>query len=137
MNSHNTDMGNPHAVHDFHMHKLEVGVHVEWMHTQSKGPCFFKEPHSHSWVLLIRQFFRKLLPQRSPDLNTFVGDSERLSLCEQYTCIARNEIYYSKKAANISRQERYHKIFGAAVMPAYELEVSTLRLFHEMQTVIT
>jgi len=28
MNSNNTDMGNPHAVHDFHMHNLEV-----------KSPC--------------------------------------------------------------------------------------------------
>jgi hypothetical protein len=62
-----------------------------------------------------------------------VGDSERLSLCEQYTCIARNEIYYSKKTANSSRQELYHKIYAAAVMPAYELEVSTLRLFHEIK----
>jgi hypothetical protein len=60
-----------------------------------------------------------------------VGDSTRLSLCEQYTCIARNEIHCSKKTANISRQELYHKIFAAAVMPAYELEVSALRLSHE------
>jgi len=35
MKSHNTDMGNPQAVNDFHMHNLEVRVHVEWMHTQS------------------------------------------------------------------------------------------------------
>jgi len=62
-----------------------------------------------------------------------VGDSKRLSLCEQYTCIARNEIHYSKNTANISRQELYHKISAAAVVPAYELEVSTLRLFHEIQ----
>jgi hypothetical protein len=61
-----------------------------------------------------------------------VGDSERLSLCDQYTCTARNEIHYSKKTANISRQELYHKIFAAPVMPAYELEVSALRLFHEI-----
>jgi len=62
-----------------------------------------------------------------------VGDSETLSLCEQYTCIARNEIHYSKKTANISRQELHHKIFAAAVMPAYELQVSTLRLFREIK----
>jgi len=62
-----------------------------------------------------------------------VDDSKRLSLCEQYTCIARNEIHCSKKTANISRQKLYHKISAAAVMPAYELEVSALRLFHKIK----
>lgn len=132
MNSHNTDMGNPHAVHDFHMRNLQESMSNG---CTVIGPTsfFFKEPHSHSWVLQIWHFFRKLLPQRSPDFNTFVGDSKRLSLCEQYTCIPRNEIHCSKKTANISRQELYHKIFAAVVMPAYKLEVNALRLFNEIK----
>lgn len=41
--------------------------------------------------------------------------------------------FIQRETANISRNELYHKIFSAAVVPIYELQVSTLRLFHEIK----
>jgi hypothetical protein len=41
--------------------------------------------------------------------------------------------FIQRETANISRKELCYKIFSAAVMPTYELEVSNLRIFHEIK----